>query len=201
MVLMSNYSEWDHYYRDFPLKELGWELSKPRPNLLQYLEKGFLPRGGKALDICCGAGTNTVYLAQKGYVTTGIDISSTALRIAKEKALQANVDLGLVKASFTDLPFANNHFILIHDMGCFHHVRIKHRAKFISGVHRVLEEDGVYMLTCFSFRNGPRWNHFTRQKLRELFSGYFKLGEFQDYASLEGDGIIRFFYTVLMKKK
>jgi hypothetical protein len=68
-------------------------------------------------------------------------------------------------------------------------------------VHRVLEEDGVYMLTCFSYRNGPRWNHFTRKQLEELFSKHFKLGKFQDYPSLEGDGLIRFFYTVLMKKK
>ena len=29
----------------------------------------------------------------------------------------------------------------------------------------------------------------------------FELGEFRHYLSLEGDGYIRFFYTVLMRKK
>ena len=200
-VLMSDYSEWDRYYREYPLEELGWELGKPRPILVEYLQKGVLPKGGKALDLCCGAGTNTVYLAQNGYGTTGIDISLTALRMAKKKADHANVGLGFVKASFTDLSFANNQFVLIYDMGCFHHVKVEDRGKFISGVHRVLGEDGFYMLTCFSYRNGLEWNHFTRQQLRELFGGYFVLVEFQHYPSLEGDGAIRYFYTVLMKKK
>jgi len=198
---MSNYSEWDRYYREHPLEELGWELGRPRPILVECLQKGLVPKGGKALDLCCGAGTNTVYLAQNGYDTTGIDISSTALGMAKNKEEHANADLCFVNASFTDLPFANNQFVLIYDMGCFHHVRVEHRAKFISGVHRVLGDGGVYMLTCFSYRNGPRWNHFTRQQLRKLFGRHFVFGEFQHYPSLEGDGIIRFFYTVLMKRK
>ena len=198
---MSDYSEWDRYYREYPLEELGWELGRPRPILVEYLQKGLVPKGGKALDLCCGAGTNTVYLAQNGYDTTGIDISSTALGMAKNKAEQANADLCFVNASFTDLPFANNQFFLIYDMGCFHHVRVEHRAKFISGVYRVLGEGGFYMLTCFSYRNGPGWNHFTRQQLRKLFGRHFVFVEFQHYPSLEGDGIIRFFYTILMKRR
>ncbi len=198
---MSNYSEWDRYYREYPLEELGWELGRPRPILVEYLQKGLVPKGGKALDLCCGAGTNTIYLAQNGYETTGIDISSTALGMAKNRAEQANADLGFVNASFTDLPFANNQFLLIHDMGCFHHVRVEHRAKFISGVYRVLGEGGFYMLTCFSYRNGPGWNHFTSQQLRKLFGRRFVFGEFQHYPSLEGDGIIRFFFTVLMERR
>ena len=86
-------------------------------------------------------------------------------------------------------------------MGCFHHVEVDERGKFIAGVHSVLKNGGAYMLTCFSYRNGPGWNHFTAQQIIDLFSGYFELGELRHYPSLEGDGVIRFFYTVLMKKK
>lgn len=32
-------------------------------------------------------------------------------------------------------------------------------------------------MTCFSYRNGPAWNHFTAQQIIDLFSGYFELGE------------------------
>jgi hypothetical protein len=42
MVFMcSNYAEWDEYYRKYHLEELGWELGKPRPILVEFLEKGF----------------------------------------------------------------------------------------------------------------------------------------------------------------
>jgi 2-polyprenyl-3-methyl-5-hydroxy-6-metoxy-1,4-benzoquinol methylase len=36
------------------------------------------------LDICCGTGTNPIYLAKNGFDVTGIDISLTAIVIAKE---------------------------------------------------------------------------------------------------------------------
>jgi 2-polyprenyl-3-methyl-5-hydroxy-6-metoxy-1,4-benzoquinol methylase len=197
---MSSYREWDEFYRDYPLDELGWELGKPRPILVEYLEKGLLPKG-RALDVCCGAGTNTVYLAQNRWEVTAIDISKTAIGITKQKAKQAKVNIGFLAESFIDLPFLDGVFDFVWDMGCFHHVEIEERSKFIAGVHRVLKENGGYMLTAFSYRNGSGWNQFTEQQLRALFGGYFEFGEFRHYPSLEGDGAIRFFYTVLMKKK
>ena len=196
----SNYGEWDKYYRRYPLEELGWELGKPRPLLVEYMEKGLLPKG-KALDLCCGAATNTVYLAQNGLEVTGIDISKTAIEIAKKKAHQAKVHISFISESFIDLSFSDGEFDFVFDMGCFHHVEVEERAKFIAGVHRVLRESGVYMLTCFSYRNGVGWNHFTEQQIVDLFGKVFVLSEVRHYSSLEGDGVIRFFYTVLMKKK
>ena len=81
---MGTYRDWDQFYRDYPLEELGWELGKPRPILVEYMQAGLLPKGS-ALDICCGAGTNTVYLAQNGIQVTGIDISRTAMKSPNKK--------------------------------------------------------------------------------------------------------------------
>ena len=197
---MSDYREWDQFYRDNPLDELGWELGKPRPILVEYLQAGLLPKG-RALDVCCGAGTNTIYLAQNGYEVTGIDISRTAIEIAKKKAAAADVSMNFLNESFIELPFSDGEFDFVWDMGCFHHVEIQDRRKFIAGINRVLKPGGVYMLTCFSYRNGKAWNHFTEPQIVSLFCRYFEFGEFRDYPSVEGDGVTRYFYTVLMKKK
>jgi 2-polyprenyl-3-methyl-5-hydroxy-6-metoxy-1,4-benzoquinol methylase len=198
--MCSNYSEWDEIYRRYPLEELGWELDKPRPILVEVIEKGLVKKG-KALDICCGVGTNTIYLAEKGFEVKGIDISATAVEYAREEARQAKVNVDFRVQDFLDLPFGDEEFDFVFDMGCFHHVKIQDRATFIRGVHRVLKKGGSYMLTCFSHRNGPAWNHFTKNQLIDLFSDYFELGEFRHYASVEGDGVTRYFYTVLMKKR
>jgi ubiquinone/menaquinone biosynthesis C-methylase UbiE len=197
---MGNYSEWDRIYRAYPLEELGWELGKPRPILVEYMKKGLLP-SGRALDTCCGAGTNTTYLAQNHLEVTGIDISKTAITIAKQKAQTVGASIDFLVGSFIDLSFCDSVFDFVWDMGCFHHVAVKERAAFIADVHRVLKPQGAYMLTCFSYQNGSRWNHFTKQQLIDLFGDYFGFGEFQHYPSLEGDGVIRYFYTVLMHKK
>jgi ubiquinone/menaquinone biosynthesis C-methylase UbiE len=196
----SEYDEWDKIYRKYPLESLGWELGKPRPILVEFVEKGLVKKG-KALDICCGAGTNTVYLAQKGFEVTGIDISSKAIEYAKKKAQQASVKIDFKVQNFLELPFKDEEFDFVFDMGCFHHVEVEDRTKFIRGVHRVLKSGGVYMLTCFSYKNGSAWNHFTKQQLIDLFSDYFEMSEIRHVSSIEGDCYRRYFYTVLMKKK
>ena len=198
---MSNYSEWDKIYRSYPLEELGWELGKPRPILVEYMKRELLPKKGKALDLCCGAATNSVYLAQGGLNVAGIDISRTALEIAKKKAGGTKANIDFLNGSFVNLPFRDEQFDFVFDMGCFHHVKVQQRAEFIAGVHLVLKTGGTYMLTAFSYRNGPSWNHFTRQQIIDLFSGCFEISQVRHYASLEGDGATRFFYTMLMKKK
>src|SRR4030065_1213250 len=196
----SGYDEWDQIYRKYPLEELGWELGKPRPILVEFIEKGLIKKG-KALDICCGTGTNTVYLAEKGFEVTGIDISPTAIGYAEKKAAQSKVQVSLKVQDFLELPFEDEEFNFVFDMGCFHHVKPEDRATFINGVNRVLKKRDNYMLTCFSYKNGPAWNHFTRQQLIDLFSGLFEMEEFRHYPSKEGDGVARYFYTILMKKK
>ena len=198
--MCADYAEWDEYYRKYPLGELGWELGKPRPMLVEFVEKGLI-KAGKALDLCCGAGTNTVYLAQKGFDVTGIDISPAAIEIAKKKAVQAKANIGFLVESFVDLSFDDKAFDFVFDMGCFHHVDVEDRDEFIAGVNRVLKEEGLYMITCFSYKNGPGWNHFTRQQLIDLFSDFFDIELLRHISSLEGDGVIRFFYTGLLRKK
>jgi len=44
-----------------------------------------LPRG-RALDVACGQGRNSLYLAEQGYAVGAIDISAAVLRSGREKA-------------------------------------------------------------------------------------------------------------------
>ena len=44
------------------------------------------------LDVGCGAGDNAIWLAQKGFVATGCDISPTAIREARRRAKDAGIN-------------------------------------------------------------------------------------------------------------
>jgi ubiquinone/menaquinone biosynthesis C-methylase UbiE len=140
----SDYGEWDRIYRAYPLKELPWELGRPRKVLVEMVEKGLIKKG-KALDICCGAGTNALYLAEKGFQVTAIDISYKAIEYAKEKAERASAEIQFQVENFLNLPFKNNEFDFVFDMGCFHHVEVKDRSTFIEGVHRVLKKEACIL--------------------------------------------------------
>lgn len=133
---------------------MGRELGRPRPILVEFVEKGLIKKG-KALDLCWGAGTNTVYLAEKGFEVTAIDISPRAIEYTEKKAKQANVKIKLMVQNFVNLPFGGEEFDFVFDIGCFHHVEVEDRTKFIKRVHRVLKRGGNYLLTCFSYKNRP----------------------------------------------
>lgn len=70
----------------------------------------FIPYEGTVLDMGMGEGRNAVFLAQKGYKVTGIDISSVAVKKAYLLAQEFNVKIKGVVASLKDYKIAPNSF-------------------------------------------------------------------------------------------
>ena len=190
---------WDGIYHRYRPESLPWELGKPRKALVELVEFGRV-RPSKTLDLCCGAGTNPVYLAKKGFDVTALDISDKAVEYAKEKAREVEVDISFLVGDFLNLPFRSEAFDFAFDFGCFHHVQVKDRITFIEGVHKLLKPEGTYFLTCFSYKNGSAWNHFTEEQIVELFADYFEIEWIKHVSSLERDRVTRYFYEVLMAR-
>src|SRR4051812_19019554 len=74
------------------------------PATLQALEKfsQLLPAGGSVVDLGCGAGIPvTLWLADKGYTVTGVDISSRQLELARERIPGAT----FLKADMAEVDF------------------------------------------------------------------------------------------------
>jgi len=200
MTGMIDHEEWRRVYKQYPASRLPWELGRPRGALVDLVESGTIG-GQTALDMCCGAGSNTLYLARTGFSVTGMDISLEAVRYTGRRARKEKLKVSLLVCEFEQMPFAAGVFDLVLDFGCFHHVRMEHRKDFIDGIARILSEGGFYQMTCLSYRNGPSWNHFTEQQVREFFSGNFSIEGEEHYGSLESDGAYRHFFTFLFQKK
>jgi 2-polyprenyl-3-methyl-5-hydroxy-6-metoxy-1,4-benzoquinol methylase len=74
-----------------------------------FLEKeiGF-NRQARILDIGCGTGRHCIELARRGYTNiTGIDLSDSQLKRAKEKAQEKNLRIDFQKQDARELPFHN----------------------------------------------------------------------------------------------
>jgi len=190
---------WDGIYHRYPLRRLPWELGRPREVLVDLVEaKKVEPC--ETLDLCCGAGTNPVYLAENGFDVTALDISDRAVELALEKAGQASVGIEFLIGDFASLPFKEDRFGFVFDFGCFHHVEPEQRTTFIDGVYRALASMGTYLMVCFSDKNGVAENHFSKERLSEMFGERFEIDRMTHVSSVEGDGATRYFYEVLMKK-
>jgi protein-L-isoaspartate O-methyltransferase len=68
---------------------------------------------GRALEIGMGQGRNSVYLAKQGWSVTGFDISDVGMKIAREAAAQAGVEIATVNAAMEDFDYGTNQWDLI----------------------------------------------------------------------------------------
>jgi len=88
--------KWDKKYTDNSAL-LGFR--EPSPLLKQFLPQ---VQGRKALDIACGTGRNTLYLATKGFEVDALDISAVALQELTQH-MQKITDLAHIHTQLTDL--------------------------------------------------------------------------------------------------
>jgi SAM-dependent methyltransferase len=101
-------------------EDLPWHSIEPADLLVDAVSRRKIP--GKALDLGCGSGAFSLYLAKRGYEVTGLDFIPKALEMAAKRAEAENVAVTWVLA---DLLFWNtaDKFDLILDSGCLHTVQ------------------------------------------------------------------------------
>jgi len=110
---------------------------------------GLLPGpGAKLIDLGCGEGVNTVHFAQFGFRVTGVDISPTAIDMARRLANKERLKIDFHIADVLDLTeFSDSSFDLATDIGCLHMlVREEHRRRYLKSVRRVLRAGGIFFL-------------------------------------------------------
>lgn len=75
----------------------------PSPFLAQEIEriKALVP-GPDALDIACGEGRNSMFLAQHGFRVLGLDISDIGLAKGRQRALEKGVDVDFRRIDLDD---------------------------------------------------------------------------------------------------
>ncbi|MFY9821487.1 MAG: class I SAM-dependent methyltransferase [Thermoanaerobaculia bacterium] len=85
--------------------------TEPIPFLVDNLD--LIPPQGRALELAMGEGRNAVYLAQKGFKVTGVDISEVAAKKCKSLAARRKVDVEVVIADLRDYKIQPNTYDLI----------------------------------------------------------------------------------------
>lgn len=105
------FTPWDGHPQATPVRELV-EGTADTPALPP----------GSALDVGCGTGDSSIYLAQHGWQVTGVDFVAKPLEKARTKARAAGVPVDFVRADVTHLSRAGvgGTFQLIVDNGCLH---------------------------------------------------------------------------------
>jgi len=93
---MSKRESWNQRYGE---SELVWGSD---PNRFVAEAFGEVAPAGQALDLACGEGRNTIWLAEKGWTATGVDFSQVAIERARRLAAHRGVAARFIEADVTD---------------------------------------------------------------------------------------------------
>jgi len=178
-------------YRKLSPEEIPWNIETPPDILVELLESGTV-KPCKAVDLGCGIGHYAIYLAQRGFEVTGIDISSTAINLAQEKAEKERATCKFIVADVLgNLDEVKDSYDFAYDWSLLHHVYPEKRNIYIANVNKILKSGGHYLSVCFSekdllfggsgkYRETPLGTvlYFSsEEELKELFSRFFKIIE------------------------
>jgi ubiquinone/menaquinone biosynthesis C-methylase UbiE len=126
----------------------------------------------RILDIGCGTGRHTIELAKRGYTVTGVDLSESQLKRAREKAAEAGVNIRFEQADARTLTFENEYDVaLILCEGGFALMETDEmNFAILQGAARALKSGGTFILTT----------------LNALFSLAHSIEEFMNSSTVEG---------------
>lgn len=200
-LLIDEDEEWDDVYKKYSLEEIPWHSDNPDPALVSLLRKK-KKKLGIALDVCSGAGSNTIFLAKKGFKVTAIDISSTAIEIAKKRAEKMGVaqNCKFLSGNVLKMSLPKNTFDFVFDRGCYHHIPNSEKPHFARIVSDSLKQRGQYYLICFSDKNPPWKQNVSKEEIIKNFSPYFNIEEINIVPTIEKTGRKINFYHSRMTK-
>ncbi|OHV06446.1 class I SAM-dependent methyltransferase [Mycobacterium talmoniae] len=106
---------------------------------------------GSALDVGCGTGDASIYLAQVGWHVTGIDFTPKAVDRARAKARAADATVDFVHGDVTHLRQAGvgSGFQLIVDNGCFHGMSSGDRDRYVQEIGAAAAPDARLLMIAF----------------------------------------------------
>jgi SAM-dependent methyltransferase len=133
-------------------REFFDDLDEYRFDKLRYLPQlvDFSSYGGRSLlEVGCGIGTDLLRFARGGAVVTGVDLSSTAIELAKQNfALHEITARELRVANGESLPFADAVFDVVYGHGVVQYTA--NAPQLIRECHRVLRPGGEAIFMVYN---------------------------------------------------
>lgn len=130
--------KWNKRYRTI---EYPW--NEPSDIVKQFYK---LAKKGKALDIACGPGRNSIFLLQKGFQVDAVDISDVALKKIKEKAPQINT----INADLDTYNIPKNSYDLIVNINYLN-------RRLIPQIKEGLKKNGVVIFETFTQKESKEY--------------------------------------------
>ena len=102
---------------------------------------------GYALDLGCGAGVDSKYLAKNGFKVIAVDNSSDAIKQAKKTCKELSVKV--VKADIVNFKIEPDKYSLIISWNTLPFLRKKEAKKVLESIKKGLKKEGLFIFSIF----------------------------------------------------
>lgn len=154
--------------------QIPWDDALPPPEV-QELVANLSPE--RALDLGCGYGRTSIYLARHGWRVDGVDFVPQAIEGAQKRADAASVAdaAQFFVGSVADLDFLPGLYDLAIDVGCMHSLSEQLLIAYRDGLLRLLRPGALYLLFAHlrdeaTDEEPYRW--ISKTFLRDLFADF-----------------------------
>jgi SAM-dependent methyltransferase len=192
---------WNDRYRD---GNLPWDTGRPSAELQQVLAQWAI-RPCRALELGCGTGTNSVWVAQQGFDVTGVDVAPLAVEQAQQRAAAAGVKARFLAADLLHLPDLGPPFEFFFDRGCYHAVRRDAPDAYAPAVAQQLAPRARGLILAGNARepHDPGPPVVTEQQIRDELGAAFQILDLHEFRFDEAPGVPERFlgWSCLVEKR
>src|SRR6516165_8743846 len=112
-----------------------WDIGRPQGQFVAIADRVTSP----VLDAGCGTGEHALFLASRGHRVIGIDFVEEAIRRARRKAVERDLEVEFLIKDATALEDWDRRFGTVIDWGMFHVFCDDDRRRYVRGLVHVLE--------------------------------------------------------------
>lgn len=175
-----------HFIWRYMRGRVPWDTRIVPPEIVAWVEaNGSSP--GRALDLGCGTGTTSLYLAAHGWDVVGVDFAFNAVAAARARArreAQRQTLSGAVTFLSADVSrpmLLDGHapFDLLIDVGCFHGLEMEARSDYAANLRRLAAPGATMLLYAWLplMRHG-RAGGIDPDGLRDLLGPTFEIADY-----------------------
>ncbi|MFB1296840.1 class I SAM-dependent methyltransferase [Mycobacterium sp. pW049] len=156
-----------------------WSIDEPQPEIRALIDAGKFH--GDVLDAGCGEAAVSMYLAERGFTTVGLDQSPTAIELARQEAQRR----GLTTATFDVADISaftgyDGRFGTIVDSTLFHSMPVELRDGYQQSIVRAAAPGASYFVLVFDRTSMPAEgpvNAVTSDELRDVVGKYWTVDD------------------------